>query len=207
MSRTRGEGRAPAEKQSTVLRTPEERRAHRERLLAEEREWSARNGPVVVKRPFKTVYVDGACTLTARHPDGSHTGPGGWAWVVMHDNGTVARHGAGSEPNTTNQRMELAAALAALRAFRQISELEIVSDSAYLVNCMLQRWYVKWRDRGWTTSAGKPVQSRDLWEAILSEDERREQPATWRHVRGHAGDPGNEAADLLAVEAKRRLMS
>lgn len=205
MSRTRGEGRASAEKAGSLVSTPEARRARRAGRQAEQEEWAAKNGPVVVRRTVKIIYVDGACTLTGRTNGGGHCGPGGWAWVRLNDDGTVFSSKAGSEPNTTNQRMELAAALAALRDHHR-GDIEIVSDSAYLVNCFLQQWYVGWHKRKWISSSGKPVQNRDLWEAIFHEVDHHEGRITWRHVRGHIGDPGNEAADQLAVEAKLGLM-
>lgn len=153
------------------------------------------------------VHVDGACTLQRKHPDGSHTGPGGWAWVRLDEHGRVLAYKSGSDPNTTNQRMELSAALAALRAYRAVPELEIVSDSAYVVECFKREWHKGWLKRGWRNANGKPVANRDLWEAILHEVFfNRAGTVVWTHVKGHAADVGNIEADRLAVLAKRELM-
>ena len=160
--------------------------------------------------PTKTVYVDGACTLQGGpDADGKHFGPGGWAWVEMKADGSGIRFSrSGSDPYTTNQRMELTAALEALRAFRGHHRLVIVSDSAYVVNCMNDGWYHNWVANDWRNASGKPVANRDLWEDILVELAGWEEGALeWRHVKGHGTDPGNIAADLKAVEAKMRVKS
>ena len=131
------------------------------------------------------VWTDGACR--------GNPGPGGWAWAV--DGGP---EGSGSHPRTTNQRMEVQAALEAVRALP--GPLEVVSDSTYVVNCFRQRWYVGWRKRGWTNSAKKPVANRDLWEPFIDLVlERGDVTFSW--VKGHSGDRMNDRVDQLAVEA------
>lgn len=137
-----------------------------------------------------SVYTDGACA--------GNPGPGGWGWVLAPD---ATRTGSGAERHTTNQRMELMAALDALRTFASPTRpLEIVSDSKYLVDCFDKRWYVGWRRRDWTTAAGDPVKNQDLWRPII--DLALANPVEFRWVRGHAGDPLNEAADRVAVAAR-----
>jgi ribonuclease HI len=131
------------------------------------------------------VYTDGACS--------GNPGPGGWAWVV--DDG---RHAAGSEAITTNQRMEIRAALEAIRALS--SPLVVVSDSTYVVNCFRDGWWRRWRDRGWTTTARRPVANRDLWEPLVDLVEARDDVA-FRWVKGHSGNRMNDLADELAVAA------
>jgi ribonuclease HI len=136
-----------------------------------------------------TVYSDGACS--------GNPGPGGWAAIIR--DGDKVREISGGELSTTNQRMELRAALEGLRAVPGRRRVALYSDSAYLVNCFRDRWYVRWRENGWRNAQKKPVENRDLWEALLAETERHE--VTWHKVAGHAGEPLNERADRLAVAA------
>lgn len=131
------------------------------------------------------VYTDGACR--------GNPGPGGWAWAVKD-----GPQGSGHDPATTNQRMEVQAALEAIRALE--GPLVVVSDSTYVVNCFRDRWWVGWRKRGWTTSAKKPVANRDLWEPLVDLVEERGD-VTFRWVKGHSGDTMNDLVDRLAVEA------
>lgn len=133
-----------------------------------------------------TVYTDGACA--------GNPGPGGWAWAVPG-----GRFAAGCENPSTNQRMELAAVLDAVRTLP--GPLQVVSDSTYVVNCFRDRWWEGWLARGWTNKAKKPVANRDLWEPLV--DEYRADPARlrFRWVKGHGSDPFNDLVDRLAVEA------
>jgi ribonuclease HI len=130
------------------------------------------------------VYTDGACS--------GNPGPGGWAWIVP--DGPFA---AGADDPTTNQRMELTAVLEAVRALD--GPLEVISDSAYVVNCFRDRWWEGWVRRGWTNSQRKPVANRDLWEPLVELYQERDLVFRW--VKAHAGDRWNELADRLAVEA------
>ena len=132
-----------------------------------------------------SAYTDGACL--------GNPGPGGWAWAV--DGGPFA---SGAEAASTNQRMEIKAALEAVRALP--GELEVVSDSTYVVNCFRDRWWEGWLARGWLNKARKPVANRDLWEPLIDEVRRRGD-VRFRWVKGHAGDLMNDLADRLAVEA------
>jgi ribonuclease HI len=130
------------------------------------------------------VYTDGACR--------GNPGPGGWAWAVPG-----GRFAAGPAAQTTNQRMELQAALEAVRALDD--PLQVVSDSTYVVNCFRDRWWEGWQRRGWKNSAKQPVANRDLWEPLVHLVVSR--GVTFRWVKGHAGDPMNDLVDRLAVEA------
>jgi ribonuclease HI len=136
---------------------------------------------------MKRIHTDGACR--------GNPGPGGWAWAE----GT-ARFASGAEAHTTNQRMEVRAAIEALRSTPD-GAVEIVSDSSYVVKCFNDKWYVGWRRRGWKNSQGQPVANRDLWEELfdLALDGDRQVIFTW--VKGHAGDPMNEFVDDLATLA------
>lgn len=137
------------------------------------------------------VFTDGACS--------GNPGPGGWAWAVAPE-GTPC--GSGGEESTTNQRMELTAALEALRALGN-SDVEIVSDSTYVVNCFRDGWWRNWRRNGWRNSQRKPVANVDLWEPLIDLVESGSVSFTW--VKGHSGDPMNDLVDRLAVEASSRV--
>ncbi len=132
------------------------------------------------------VYTDGACS--------GNPGPGGWAWAVPS-----GPFRSGAAAHTTNQRMEITAALEAVTSLA--GPLEVVSDSTYVVNCFRDRWWQGWMARGWTNSAKKPVANRDLWEPLI--DAYRADPTRvrFRWVKGHGGDPMNDLVDRLAVEA------
>jgi ribonuclease HI len=132
-----------------------------------------------------TAYTDGACI--------GNPGPGGWAWAVPG-----GRYASGADAATTNQRMEIRAALEAAQAIED--ELEIVSDSTYVVNCFRDRWWEGWLARGWLNKARKPVANRDLWEPLIDEVRRRGN-ISFRWVKGHGDDPMNDLVDRLAVEA------
>jgi ribonuclease HI len=132
------------------------------------------------------VYTDGACL--------GNPGPGGWAWAV-----SAGRYAAGAAAHSTNQRMEIQAALEAVTALE--GPLQVVSDSTYVVNCFRDRWWEAWLARDWRNSQRKPVANRDLWEPLIAA--YRVDPARlrFRWVKGHAGDPMNDLVDRLAVEA------
>jgi ribonuclease HI len=135
-----------------------------------------------------TVYTDGACL--------GNPGPGGWAWFVPGE-----RYASGPEALTTNQRMEIRAALEALRAID--GPVEVVSDSTYVVNCFRDRWWEGWLARGWLNKARKPVANRDLWEPLIDLVRADPSRVQFRWVKGHADDPANDVVDRLAVDAAR----
>ena len=135
----------------------------------------------------REVFTDGACS--------GNPGPGGWAWAV--DRTTYA---SGAEVVSTNQRMEIRAALEAVSSLS--GPLLVVSDSTYVVNCFRDRWYDGWLARGWTTSARKPVANRDLWEPLVSLVVDRGDVA-FQWVKGHSGHAMNDFVDRLAVAAVR----
>ena len=130
------------------------------------------------------VYTDGACL--------GNPGPGGWAWAVPGD-----AYASGAEARTTNQRMEVHAALEAVLSID--GPVEIVSDSTYVVNCFRDRWWEKWEANGWLGAGKKPVTNRDLWERLIAETRRHD--VVWHKVRGHSGDVMNERVDALARAA------
>ena len=136
------------------------------------------------------IYTDGACS--------GNPGPGGWAWAVSP---TGKPSGFGSEPDTTNQRMELLAVINALRTYADSAEaIEIVSDSTYVVHCFRDKWWMGWQRRGWKNSQRQPVANRDLWEPLIElVTSRTDISFTW--VKAHNGEPMNELVDQLAVAA------
>jgi ribonuclease HI len=145
------------------------------------------------------LYTDGACS--------GNPGPGGWAAIII--DGGEERIVSGSEPATTNQRMELTAAIEGLAAIESGRRVRLHTDSAYLVNCFRDRWWERWERTGWRGADGKPVTNRDLWERLLRESRRHD--VTWVKVAGHSGNVLNDRADRLAraaitAGAARRLL-
>lgn len=145
------------------------------------------------------IYTDGAC---------SKDGRGGWAWAVegdrLKERGQSLNYGF--ECPTTNQRMELTAALKALVTY-QIYDVTIVSDSKYVVDCFNQKWYVNWRKNGWKNASQKPVANQDLWEQMLASAFAPGRIVAWEWVRGHDGNAMNDFVDQLAVQAKQEGIS
>ena len=135
------------------------------------------------------IYTDGACS--------GNPGPGGWAALLRY--GATTKELSGGEQRTTNQRMELAAAINGLKALTRPCQVTLYSDSAYLVNAFRQNWLGKWQKNGWLTAAGQPVQNQDLWEDLLEQGNRHD--ITWTKVKGHAGNQYNERCDELAKAA------
>ncbi len=132
------------------------------------------------------IYTDGACS--------GNPGPGGWAAVITE--GDNSREISGFEERTTNQRMELKAAVEALRAVPPGSRVRLFSDSAYLVNCFNQGWIKRWQNNGWLTGKGQPVENQDLWRELL--ELSRDIKVEWIKVKGHSTDRINQRCDYLA---------
>lgn len=143
-----------------------------------------------------TIYTDGGCI--------GNPGPGGWAAIMRY--GEHERTLSGRFRDTTNNRMEMRAAIEALETLKRPCPVEIYTDSSYLRNGITQ-WVHNWQRNGWRTAGKKPVKNKDLWQRLLVAIERHE-PAggvTWHWTRGHAGDELNEAADTLANSAARSV--
>jgi ribonuclease HI len=130
-------------------------------------------------------FTDGACR--------GNPGPGGWG-VVLKSGGHV-KELSGGEPATTNNRMELTAAIEALAALKRPCKVALYTDSTY-VRSGITEWLPAWRARGWRTADRKPVKNQDLWQALEAAAARHE--VSWHWVKGHAGHPENERADELA---------
>lgn len=143
-----------------------------------------------------TLVTDGACS-----GNGTADARGGWAAILTGPDGTEEVLTGGEYP-TTNNRMELTAALEGLRAAPEGSEVELVTDSSYVANAILKGWLAGWQRKGWRTASKQPVANRDLWERMIEElaRHRKVRPVL---VRGHAGHEANERADQLAQDAAR----
>jgi ribonuclease HI len=140
-----------------------------------------------LSEPHVVIHTDGACS--------GNPGPGGWGAILAF--GDRVKELKGGEPHTTNNRMELMAAIAAFEALKRPCLVDLHTDSQYLRNGILT-WIKQWKRNGWRTADKKPVKNVDLWqrlEAVLAKHQVR-----WHWVRGHTGDAMNERADLLARE-------
>lgn len=140
------------------------------------------------------IYTDGACL--------GNPGPGGWAAILEF--GDRRRELSGAEPATTNNRMELSAAIAALNALRRECEVVLYTDSRYVLQGMTE-WLPRWQRKGWRTAAGKAVENRDLWEQLIAAAAPHR--IRWEWVRGHTGVTGNERADELARAAAHSVVT
>ncbi|MFN3212165.1 MAG: ribonuclease HI [Henriciella sp.] len=136
-------------------------------------------------KPDIQIWTDGACS--------GNPGPGGWGALLVA--GSKRKELYGSDPDTTNNRMELMAAIEALNALKKPSAVTLHTDSTY-VKDGLTKWIHGWKRNGWKTAAKKPVKNKDLWQALEAACDRHE--IKWVWVKGHAGDEGNEKADELA---------
>ena len=137
-----------------------------------------------------TIYCDGACSGNQHR-----TNTGGWGAILKY--GDTVKEIYGGEPNTTNQRMELTACIRALEQIKSTGYgIDVYTDSAYLANCMLQKWYVAWQRNGWKNAKKDPVENRDLWEKLITFLPLHK--ITFHKVAGHSGDELNERADELA---------
>jgi ribonuclease HI len=130
-------------------------------------------------------FTDGACR--------GNPGPGGWGVVLR--SGAHVKELSGGELATTNNRMELKAAIEALAALKQPCRVALYTDSVY-VRSGITEWLPAWRARGWRTADRKPVKNQDLWQALAAEAERHE--VSWHWIKGHSGHPENDRADELA---------
>lgn len=132
-----------------------------------------------------TIFTDGACR--------GNPGPGGWGAVLRY--GSTEKTLFGGEPDTTNNRMELMAAIMALEALTQPCKVVLTTDSRYVMDGITQ-WMANWKKRGWKTAAKQPVKNADLWRRL--DEACGKHTIDWQWVKGHSGHPENEKADALA---------
>ena len=142
------------------------------------------------KKKHVHIFTDGACS--------GNPGPGGWAAILRY--GAKERELSGAEPHTTNNRMELTAAIRALAVLTEPCEVTLTTDSQYL-RLGVTQWMENWKRRGWKTASKSPVKNQDLWMALDELVQRHS--VTWKWVRGHSDHPENERCDQLAVAAMR----
>lgn len=139
------------------------------------------------QRAYVKIYTDGACS--------GNPGPGGWAAILLSQGAEKVI--SGYESATTNNRMELTAAAEALAMLRKPCDVDLYSDSAYLVSAFNQRWLDNWQNNGWKNSAKQPVSNPDLWQRLLALS--RQHNVTWIKVKGHADNEFNNRCDQIAV--------
>ena len=138
------------------------------------------------------IFTDGACS--------GNPGPGGWGCILRY--GNAEKELSGGEGDTTNNRMELTAAIEGLKALKEKCEVTLYTDSQYVANGINKGWARSWQKNGWIKSDKKPALNSDLWEELLSLIDRHEVSVVW--VKGHNGHPENERCDRLAVAMSER---
>ena len=139
------------------------------------------------------LYSDGACS--------GNPGPGGWGCILRY--GTNERELSGGNPDTTNNRMELTGVIEGLKALKEPCEVEVISDSKYVVDAIEKGWAKSWQANGWKKADKKPALNIDLWESLL--ELLGTHKVTFRWIRGHSGHPENERCDELATAYYKNL--
>ena len=139
------------------------------------------------------IYTDGACK--------NNPGIGGWGAVIRA--GKHLKELSGAEEKTTNNRMEMQAAIEALKALKKPCDVTLFTDSKYLCDAFRQNWFRKWKANGWRTSKGTKVLNQDLWNSLLKLDKKHD--IKWKWVKGHASSEDNNRCDQLAVDARLLL--
>ena len=145
------------------------------------------------EKTFVNIYTDGACS--------GNPGPGGWGAILLY--GEHRKELSGGEAETTNNRMELTAAIQALQALKRPCQVDLHTDSTYLRNAFEQGWLVKWQKNGWRTAAKEPVLNRDLWETLWELTQTHRVRRHW--VKGHADDELNNRCDALVRRAREEF--
>jgi len=140
-----------------------------------------------------TIYTDGACS--------GNPGAGGWGAVLMY--GSHKKELSGSDRETTNNRMELQAAIEALRILKEPCKVDLYTDSAYLCRAFTDGWLVNWQRNGWLNSKKQPVENKDLWQALLALTQTHQ--VSWIKVKGHSDNEWNNRCDALARAAIKTL--
>lgn len=138
-----------------------------------------------------TAYTDGSCE--------TRSGDGGWAFLLVYNG--ARKRASGYEPDTTNNRMELTAAVRALEALREPCHVTVVTDSQYLKKAFTDGWLTSWQRNGWRTASRTAVKNQDLWKTLLELTSRHR--VAWSWTRGHAGHAENEEVDRLALRARK----
>ena len=142
-----------------------------------------------------TIYTDGACS--------GNPGPGGWGCVLMYRQ--HCKESSGGAESTTNNRMEITAALEALKMLKEPCQVDLYTDSAYLCNALEKKWLETWSRNGWKTASKSNVENQDLWKELLPLIQTHD--VTFHKVKGHADNEFNNRCDKLAREAAQRIIS
>ena len=142
-----------------------------------------------------TIYTDGACS--------GNPGPGGWGCILMYKE--HRKESSGGAENTTNNRMEITAALEALKLLKEPCQVDLYTDSAYLCNALEKKWLETWSRNGWKTASRSNVENQDLWKELLIQFERHD--VMFHKVKGHADNEFNNRCDKLAREAAQKIIS
>ncbi len=142
-----------------------------------------------------TIYTDGACS--------GNPGPGGWGCVLMYNQ--HRKESSGGAENTTNNRMEITAALEALKLLKEPCQVDLYTDSAYLCNALEKKWLETWSRNGWKTASKSNVENQDLWKELLTLLEQHD--VKFHKVKGHADNEFNNRCDKLARDAAQRIVS
>ena len=142
------------------------------------------------------LFTDGACS--------GNPGPGGWAYILEHMPTGKRKNDSGGEPSTTNNRMELMAAICALEALKRPCEITLTTDSQY-VKKGITEWLANWKRRGWKTADKKPVKNQDLWQRL--DEAAHKHKIHWKWIKGHSGHEENERADQLANRAIEEMLA
>ena len=140
-----------------------------------------------------TIYTDGACS--------GNPGPGGWGAILQY--GTAKKELSGSEPSTTNNRMELLGVISALELLKEPCSVDLYSDSKYVIDAIQKGWAVKWRAKNWMRTPKEPAKNPDLWERLLNLLEVHD--VTFHWVKGHAQNENNNRCDELAVAEWKKI--
>lgn len=144
------------------------------------------------EQPIVEIFTDGACQ--------GNPGPGGWGVLLRF--GDLEKELCGGEKHTTNNRMELMAAIEGLNALKKACQVTLTTDSNY-VKLGITQWVHNWRKKGWKTSNKSPVKNQDLWQAL--DKAQQQHDITWQWVKGHSGHPENERADALARQGIKKI--
>ena len=142
-----------------------------------------------------TIYTDGACS--------GNPGPGGWGCILMYNQ--HKKESSGGAADTTNNRMEITAALEALKLLKEPCQVDLYTDSAYLCNALEKRWLETWSKNGWKTASKSNVENQDLWKELLIQLQRHD--VQFHKVKGHADNEFNNRCDKLARDAVQKIVS
>lgn len=140
-----------------------------------------------------TIYTDGACS--------GNPGPGGWGAILMYNE--HKKEISGSEPETTNNKMELTAVIKALECLKRECEIDLYSDSAYVINAFEKGWIYNWRENGWRTKDKEEVKNRELWEKLY--EQTKVHKIIWNKVKGHSDNESNNRCDKIARDEIKKL--